>query len=157
MQTQILTPYAYDPKKVNLYMMTQRVYGYAADTKIVVSRNEDNAIPHEGVDGELSVALSRRQSGVMTVSLQNTSPWNAYLSDWQKQSSLTGLIFFPVLLEGSQGLSLSTIGWVQRQPDLTYGAEVTQMDWEIGVLDAWLDRSMMTAVGSGLAGLVGII
>ena len=39
METAILTPFAYDPKKVRLYLMTQRVTGYAADTKIVVSRN----------------------------------------------------------------------------------------------------------------------
>ena len=73
METQILTPYAYDPKKVKLYLMQQRVTGFAADTKIVVSRNEDNIYPHVGVDGEMSAALSRNQSGVMTVSLQNTS------------------------------------------------------------------------------------
>ena len=157
METAILTPYAYDPKKVRLYLMTQRVTGYAADTKIVVARNEDNIIPHMGVDGELSAALSRNQSGVMTVSLQNTSVWNGYFSDWQKQASITGLIFFPVLLEGSQGLGLSTIGWIQRQPDLTYGTEVAQMDWEIGILDAWLNKDTLTSTGFGLAGLTGII
>ncbi|HDR2377240.1 TPA: DUF3277 family protein, partial [Enterobacter asburiae] len=119
MDTAILTPYAYDPKKVKLYLMTQRVTGFAADTKIVVARNEDNIIPHMGVDGELSAALSRNQSGVITVSLQNTASWNGNLANWQKQASITGLIFFPVLLEGSQGMGLSTIGWIQRQPDLT--------------------------------------
>lgn len=157
MNTSILTPYAYDPKKVKLYLMTQRVTGFAADTKIVVARNEDNIIPHMGVDGELSVALSRNQSGIITVSLQNTSVWNGYFSDWQKQASITGLVFFPVLLEGSQGLGLSTIGWIQRQPDLTYGTEVGQMDWEIGILDAWLSKDSLSATGFGLAGLTGII
>jgi len=157
MDTNILTPYAYDPKKVRLYLMTQRVTGFAADTKIVVARNEDNTIPHMGVDGELSVALSRNQSGVMTVSLQNTASWNGYFSDWQKQASVTRLVFFPVLLEGSQGLGLSTIGWIQRQPDLTYGTEVGQMDWEIGILDAWLSKDSLYATGFGLAGLAGII
>lgn len=157
MNTQILTPFAYDPKKVRLFMMTQRVSGYAADTKITVARNEDNTIPHVGVDGELSVALSRNQTGVLTVSLQNTSVWNGYLSDWQKQASITGLVFFPVLLEGSQGLGLSTIGWIQKQPDLTYGTEVGQMDWEIGILDAWLSKDTLSATGFGLAGLTGIV
>ena len=32
METQVLTPYAYDPKKVKLYLMQQRVTGFAADT-----------------------------------------------------------------------------------------------------------------------------
>lgn len=157
METQILTPYAYDPKKVKLYLMQQRVTGFAADTKIVVSRNEDNIYPHVGVDGEMSAAMSRNQSGVMTVSLQNTSVWNAYLSDWQKQASITGLVFFPVLLEGSQGPGISTIGWIQKQPDLTYGTEVGQLDWDIGILDAWLNRDNITGALTGLAGLAGII
>lgn len=157
MDTAILTPYAYDPKKVRLSIMTQRVTGFAADTKIVVARNEDNIIPHMGVDGELSAALSRNQSGVVTVSLQNTSKWNGYLSTWQKQAAITGLIFFPVILEGSQGLGLSTIGWIQRQPDLTYGTEVGQMDWEIGILDAWLSLDTLSGSAFGLAGLAGIV
>lgn len=157
METAILTPYAYDPKKVRLYLMTQRVTGYAADTKITVARNEDNIIPHMGVDGELSAALSRNQSGVMTVSLQNTAVWNGYFANWQKQASITGLIFFPVLLEGSQGMGLSTIGWIQKQPDLTYGTEVGQMDWEIGILDAWLSPDTLSSTGFGLAGLAGIV
>lgn len=157
MVTDILTPFAYDPKKVRLYLMTQRVFGFAEDTKIVVSRNEDNIYPHMGVDGELSAALSRNQSGVMTVSLQNTSAWNAYLSDWQKQASITGLVFFPVLLEGSQGPGISTIGWIQKQPDLTYGTEVAQLDWEIGVLDCWLNKDNIESAMMGLAGLTGII
>lgn len=157
MDTAILTPFAYDPKKVRLYLMTERVTGFAADTKIVVSRNEDNIIPHMGVDGELSAALSRNQSGVLTVSLQNTATWNGYFANWQKQASITGAIFFPVLLEGSQGMGLSTIGWIQKQPDLTYGTEVGQMDWEIGILDAWLNPETLYATGFGLAGLAGII
>lgn len=157
MVTDILTPYAYDPKKVRLYLMGQRVTGFAADTKITVSRNEDNIYPHVGVDGEMSAALSRNQSGVMTVSLQNTAAWNAYLSDWQKQASITGLVFFPVLLEGSQGPGISTIGWIQKQPDLTYGTEVAQLDWEIGVLDCWLNKDNIDSAMMGLAGLTGII
>lgn len=157
METAILTPFAYDPKKVRLYLMTQRVTGFAADTKIVVSRNEDNVIPHVGTDGEMSAALSRNQSGVMTVSLQNTATWNAYLANWQKQASVTGVVFFPVQLEGSQGPSLNTVGWIQRQPDLTYGTEVGQLDWEIGILDAWLAPDSITGAIAGLGGLAGIV
>jgi|SRR6516225_4380162 hypothetical protein len=155
MQTQIITPRAYDPQKVRLFLFAQRVSGYAADTKIKVSRNEDNAIPHVGVDGEVSVALSRNQSGVVTVSLQNTSPWNGMLANFQKAASVTGLIFFPVNLVGSQGMSLSTYGWIQRQPDLSYGTEVGQMDWEIGVVDAWLHPDELAGI-FGLAGLTGL-
>lgn len=154
--TKILTLQAYDPIKTILYMMGQRVTGYAADTKIVISRNNDNITPHVGVDGEVSTALSRDQSGVLTVSLQNTAVWNGYLAQFQRQASVSGLVYFPVQVEGSQGLSLNTIGWIQRQPDLTYGSEVGQMDWEIGILDAWLSPDNIQGAIAGAAGLLGI-
>lgn len=153
--TKVLTYLAYDPQKVVLYMLGQKVSGYAADTKIVITRNNDHLTPHMGVDGELSLALSRDRSGVMTVSLQNTAQWNNYLAQWQKQVDVTGAALFPVQVEGSQGLSLVTVGWIQRQPDLTYGAEVAQMDWEIGLLDAWLAPDASQGTVAALAGLVG--
>lgn len=156
MNTKILTLQAYDPVDVKLYLMSKRVYGFAPDTKIVVARNEDNIIPHMGVDGELSVALSRNRSGVMTVSLQNTSDWNGYFSAWQKQADVTGLVFFPVQLEGSQGQGITTVGWIQKQPDLTYGTEVGDMDWEIGVLDCWLSEDSGTGALAAIAGMIGI-
>lgn len=152
----IITDTAYDPQKVLLFMLGQKVSGYAADTKIVISRNNDNIMAHIGVDGEGSFALSRDQSGVLTVSLQNTSVWNGYLAQWQKQASVTGKILFPVQVEGSQGLSLNTYGWIQRQPDLTYGSEVGQMDWEIGILDAWLSPDNLQGVLSNIGSLVGM-
>lgn len=154
--TKILTFNAYDPVKTILFMFGQRVSGFAADTKIVIARNNDNIMPHIGVDGEISSALSRDQSGVLTVSLQNTAAWNGYLAQWQKQASVTGLIYFPVQVEGSQGLSLNTVGWIQRQPDLTYGSEVGQMDWEIGILDAWLSPDNLQGWVGNIAGLVGL-
>jgi len=155
-QSKILTLQAYDPLKVLLFIGGQRVSGYAADTKIVVARNNDNIAPLVGVDGELSAALSRDNSGVMTVSLQNTSVWNGYLAQWQRQANVTGLIYLPVQVEGSQGLSLNTIGWIQKQPDLSYGSEVGQMDWEIGVLDAWLSPDQLQGIAAGVTGLLGL-
>lgn len=155
-QSKILTIQAYDPAKVLLYIGGQKVSGFAADTKIAISRNNDNIAPHVGVDGEVSVALSRDNSGVVTISLQNTATWNGYLAQWQRQANVTGLVYLPVQVEGSQGLSLNTIGWIQKQPDLSYGSEVGQMDWEIGILDAWLSPDQISGVVAGVTGLMGI-
>ncbi len=154
--SKIITPQAYDPAKVLIFVGGQRVSGFAADTKVVIARNNDNNIPHVGVDGEVSVALSRDNSGVVTISLQNTSVWNGYLAQWQRQANVTGLVFLPIQIEGSQGLSLNTFGWIQKQPDLTYGTEVGQMDWEIGVLDAWLAPDQIQGVAAGVTGLIGM-
>ena len=84
MSTQLLSLQAYDPKNVKLYLGGVRAYGFAPDTKITVSRNSDNIMTMTGTDGEASAALSRDRSGVLTLSLQNTSGFNDYLSAWQK-------------------------------------------------------------------------
>lgn len=156
LDTKILTAQAYDPAKVLCFIGGQKVSGYAADTKIVVTRNNDNIMTHAGTDGEISNAISRDNTGVVTISLQNTAKWNAYLAQFQRQAFVSGLIYFPIQIEGSQGLSLNTFGWIQKQPDLTYGTEVGQMDWEIGVLDAWLSPDQFQGVAAGVAGFLGL-
>ena len=154
--TQLLSLQAYDPKNVKLYLGGQRVFGFAADTKISVSRNSDNNMVLIGTDGEASGALSRDRSGVMTVSLQNTSKFNETLSIWQRQADVTGLIWFPILLEGSQGPSISSMACIQRQPDLTYGSEVQQLDWELFVLDCWYAPTAATGIAGAVGSMFGI-
>ena len=156
LDTKILTPLAYDPQKVLIYIGGQKLSGYAQDTKVVISRNNDNIMPHVGTDGEVSTAISRDNSGVVTISLQNTAVWNGYLAQFQRQAFVTGAVYFPIQVEGSQGLSLNTFGWIQKQPDLTYGSEVGQMDWEIGVLDAWLAPDSSQGALAAAANFLGL-
>ena len=157
MSTQLLSLQAYDPKNVKLYLGGVRAYGFAPDTKITVSRNSDNIMTMTGTDGEASAALSRDRSGVLTLSLQNTSGYNDYLSAWQKQADATGLVWFPILLEGSQGPTIASFANIQRQPDLTYGSEVGQLDWELFVLDCWYAPSTAAGVLGAAAGFLGIV
>lgn len=147
---------AYDPKNVKLYIGGQRVYGFAADTKITVSRNGDNIMTVTGVDGEASASLNRDRSGIMTVSLQNTSKFNDYLSAFQRQADSTGLVWLPILLEGSQGPSISSFCNISAQPDLSYGAEVGQLDWSFYVLDCWYAPSSDSSLVGAAASFLGI-
>lgn len=157
MSTQLLSLQAYDPKNVKLYLGGVRAYGFAPDTKITVSRNSDNIMTMTGTDGEASAALSRDRSGVLTLSLQNTSGYNDYLSAWQKQADATGLVWFPILLEGSQGPTIASFANIQRQPDLTYGSEIGTLEWELYILDCWYAPSTTTGVLGGAAGFLGIV
>ena len=157
MSTQLLSLQAYDPKNVKLYLGGVRAYGFAPDTKITVSRNSDNIMTMTGTDGEASAALSRDRSGVLTLSLQNTSGFNDYLSAWQKQADATGLVWFPILLEGSQGPTIASFANIQRQPDLTYGSEGGTLDWELYIVDCWYAPSTSTGVLGGAAGFLGIV
>lgn len=154
--TQLLSLQAYDPYKCKLYVGGQRVFGFMDDTKITVSRNNDNITVLTGTDGEASAALSRDRSGVLTVSLQSTSKFNETLAIWQRQADSTGLIWFPVLLEGSQGPSINTVGCIQKQPDLTYGSEINGLDWELYLLDCWLAPTTEAALIGSIGSMTGI-
>jgi hypothetical protein len=148
---------AYDPKNVKLYIGGQRVYGYAPDTKISMSRNGDNITNVVGTDGEASAALNRDRSGIMTVSLQQTSGFNSYLMAWQRQADSTGLVWLPILLEGSQGVSVSSFCNISKQPDFSYTSDVNQLDWEFFVHDLWYAPSSESSLIGAAASLIGAV
>lgn len=146
----ILTPVAYDPLKVKLYLGGTLVTGYAADTMLEIERTDDNIHTTVGVQGDISTALSRNHFGTITIHLQNSSPTHAALLIWQQQADISGLVWFPVILQGSQAPSLDGFGFIQKQPNLTYGTTVGTMSWVIGISDAWLRQGdLSTAVGIG--------
>lgn len=159
MASTLLTTTAYDAAKVKLYIGTERVTGFSSDTKITVTRNNDLVMPKVGTDGEVSLALSRDRTGTMEVNLQTTSSFNDWLSVFVRQADTTGLVFFPVILEGSQGPYLTAIGWVQGVAPLSYGSEVGDMNWTFGLLDCWLapdaGSSILNAIGNVVQGITG--
>lgn len=155
----ILTPIAYDPLKVKLYLGGSLITGYAPDTMLEIERTEDNIHVTVGVQGDVSTALSRNHFGTITIHLENTSPSHEALLVWQQQADVTGLVWFPVILQGSQAPSLDSMGFIQKQPNLTYGSSVGTMTWTIGILDAWLrqgDLSTAAGIFSQVADITGI-
>ena len=116
-------------------------------------------MPKVGTDGEVSLALSRDRTGTMEVNLQNTSDFNDWLAVFVRQADTTGLVLFPVILEGSQGPYLTAIGWVQGVAPLSYGSEVGTMTWTFGLLDCWLapnqSSSILNAIGNVVQGITG--
>ena len=116
-------------------------------------------IPKVGTDGEVALALSRNRTGTMEVNLMTPSKTNDKLNIFVRQADITGIVIFPVVLEGSQGPYLTAIGWVQAVPALTYGSEVGTMTWTIGLLDCWLapnqGSALLNAIGNVVNGIAG--
>ena len=129
-------PTVYNPLNTSLLINFVEPVDYAEGTKIVVSKNSDIVIPHVGVNGEVALATNQDRTGTLTFSLKNTSPFNDVMSGLVQATQLNGL-FFPVsLLEPSTaGMLITSLGWVQSQPDYTLGQEIGQLDWVIGLVD----------------------
>lgn len=142
--------WAYDPSQVVLSLGGWEPEGFASDTKIVVSKSNDIINPYAGTDGDVSLALSRNRLGTLTMSLQRTSSSNEVLSAYAQAMYSTRQVAFSVYLEDPRGYYLSTIGWIQSQPDDTIADTIQENQWVIGLMDATLLRS---AVGVGVNAL----
>lgn len=141
---------AYDPSQVILSLGGWEPWGFAADTKIVINKTNDIINPYSGTDGDVSLALSRNRLGTLTMSLQRTSPANEVLAAYAQTMYSTRQVAFSVYLEDPRGYYISTIGWIQSQPDDTIGETIQENQWVIGLKDASLLRS---AVGVGVNAL----
>lgn len=141
---------AYDPSQVILSLGGWEPWGFAADTKIVIAKSNDIINPYSGTDGDVSLALSRNRLGTLTMSLQRTSPANEVLATYAQTMYSTRKIAFSVYLEDPRGYYISTIGWIQSQPEDTIGEMITENQWVIGLKDASLLRN---EVGVGLSTL----
>lgn len=132
---------AYDPSNITLSLGGWQPYGFSSDTKIVISKSNDIINPYAGTDGDVSLALSRNRLGTMTISLQRTSDANEVLAAYAQTMYSTREVAFSVYLEDPRGYYISTIGWIQSQPDDTMGDTIQSNDWVIGLKDATLLRS----------------
>lgn len=132
---------AYDPSEITLLLGGWEPWGFASDTKIVISKNNDIINPYAGTDGDVSLALSRNRLGTLTLSLQRTSPANEVLAGYVQAMYSTRQVAFSVYLEDPRGYYLTTIGWIQSQPDDTMGDTIQENQWVIGLQDATLLRN----------------
>ena len=124
--------------------------GFSPDTKITLSRNNDIVLPKVGVDGDVSLALSRDRTASMTINLMGPSETNQYLSLFARQADTTGIVTLPIIIEGSSGAPYFTgIGWLQSIPEVLYGAEVPDLVWVFGILNGfWSFDSSTSLLGS---------
>lgn len=151
----ILTKTSYDPTNVKLILGGYEPYGFATDSKLTLARAEDLILPVVGTDNDLSTALNRNSLGTLTLTLQHTSPSNGVFANWHQLVKTTRMPYFPVLVEDpSSGLAIvSGVGWVQTQPELALGKEVSEMPWVIGIWQSELSGNIAVAGFSAMTGI----
>lgn len=83
---------SYDPKKVNVAVDGAIIAGYASDSMITVTKNEDAVTTEVGCKGDVVYSENANESGTITITLQGTSsslPRLRSLASSRKQISVT--------------------------------------------------------------------
>ena len=128
-------------------MGTHKVVGFAPDTKITLSRNNDIVTSQVGCDGDVALSLSRDRTASLTVNLLGASETNSYLALFARQADTTGIVSLPIIIEGTSGAPyLTGIGWISGIPEVSYSAEMPTMAWTFGILNGFWTYSGTTSL-----------
>jgi len=121
---------SYDPKEVNLFHGVLQISGFADGTFITVAKTDKDLWKNfVGAHGEVTRTKNNNKSGMITFTLQSTSPSNAAL-DLLKHNPVA----VPTLVKNNSGGKHIAAGidtWIQSDPDKSYGAEQQNVEWTI--------------------------
>jgi hypothetical protein len=109
------------------------ITGFADGTWISAERNADAFIPYVGADGEVSRARQRDRSGIVRITLAQTSASNRSLALLAKQDELFGTGVGALLIKdlGSTLVLSADSAWIQKLPTVDRAKEVGTQEWAI--------------------------
>ena len=111
--------------------------GRGEDEFVQIAKAGETFTYKAGVDGEGTRSESKENYFTVKVTLMQTSSGNAILSSIHAGDTTIpgGAGVAPILIRDKQGKSLfaASQAWIMKWPDLKYGKEVGQVEWEFGV------------------------
>jgi len=127
----------YDPKKVTVIYDGMVITGFADDSMIEAEKNEDNITPHVGVLGEVSIAINADNTGTVTMSLANTSPFIKILAEKARANTIAPLAIIDM---NKNGVNVGgTEAVIIKPPNITIGKEVESQEVQFFVADYTID------------------
>jgi len=127
----------YDPKKVTVIYDGMVITGFADDSMIEAEKNEDNITPHVGVLGEVSIAINADNTGTVTMSLANTSPFIKILAEKARANTIAPLSIIDM---NKNGVNVGgTEAVIIKPPNVTIGKEVESQEVQFFVADYSVD------------------
>lgn len=124
----------YDAKRINITIGSHIVKGYAEDTFISIEPDGDGTQAQAGADGEVARSLSNNPLHTVTLTLQQTSDTNDYLSDLLKRDRASGGGgVVPLQIIDLRGTSLfaASQAWVVNYPTVENGSGVGEREWTL--------------------------
>lgn len=127
------------------------ITGWAdGDDVIKVARRNDSITDKIGAGGQMLVSVSADRSGEVTISLQQTSESNKYLSSLMSLQEAAGSSFVPVNVSFQdmyrKDLAEGTTGYIKKPAELQRGASANNQEWTIVV------ERLDLAFGAGMDG-----
>jgi len=123
----------YDPSQVSVIFGGQPITGFADGTFVQLERDEDAYALSIGIDGEGTRAKSNNKSGKATLTLQQSSPSNDYLTGIAKLDELRNAGVLPLLIKDNSGrtLAMAEKAYIVKLPASEFSREVSEREWII--------------------------
>ena len=116
----------YDPKKVLVTFGPVLFSGFADGTFINAARNNQGVNLAVGSTGDAARAISNDKSGIVTLTLLQSSTVNGQMSAIAKLDEGSGDGVHPLFIKDLRGLDLVKAGaaWIQKIADYSRGREI---------------------------------
>ncbi len=124
----------YNAGRVTVIFNGFNITGFADGTFVNVTQQNDGITTQVGADGELARAVNTDRRCTVTVTLQQTSPANDFLSTMYSVDALTcGGRIGPILIQDLCGDTIfaASDAWIVKPADIEFGKEVMTRAWAI--------------------------
>ena len=124
----------YNPSRVTVIMNGFPMSGFADGTFVAIAMTADGIVTQVGADGEIARAINTDRRCTVTISLQQTSPANLYLSGLFQMDTLTcGGTIGPIMVQDLCGetLFMASQAWVVKPADVEFSKEISTRAWQI--------------------------
>lgn len=132
--------YNYDPKKQVVSIGGNIATGFAEDSFVEVTPDEDDFTFQPSADGAHPTRSQNRNGSVtIRVRLKASSPTNDVLSAMNTADRLQGTGVFPFAVTDLGGRTALLVPecWIQRRPDLSRGKEAGDFEWTLRGVEAF--------------------
>lgn len=132
----------YAPKKIAVSFNGIPLSGFAKGTFIKISNTSDAFTPEIGSDGEVARVASADESGMIVLTLQQTSASNDILNAALNLDKLlhTGTGVLAVKDTNGRSLHIGAESWIRKVSDVEFADGATGREWTIdaGILKSFV-------------------
>lgn len=122
---------SFDPKQVVVSFGAHTFVGYAEGTFIKVARNGNAFEKSRGADGTVDRINKNALDFTVSLTLKQTSPSNAKLSELLLLDQTTNSSVLPLVVKDLGGATLFTAAqaWIAKDPDMELGDSLASREW----------------------------